>query len=372
MVSNPNNSHPKNNNSSQRIVVAFPEPLLASNLRIRFRSMHRNRGKRLQVNHNALSTLIEKSPNNLTWSYYAPPGTATENGNTIWTAPNALSAICGTVVGNGNESFCSGGDFANHVMLAPRVNGNNYDYAPILSDIASCSLLANVTWVTPDGAWSDHPGTDQGRSDGGPSWVAQIVDAVGAHSGTSDCTNGSANWENTVILITWDDWGGFYDHILPYNCPASTGCTGYTNSNGNGQYYVYGFRVPLLVVSAYTSKGYISGNPNNHQGDYPPYIHDFGSILGFVETVFNLPFGGIGPSGFPFADYFAPDGPKNPNCSGCSPLADFFNFNKGPNGFTSINTSKYPARCFHTPTGSGCFPNWTPSDPDNDGIDRQD
>ena len=86
----------------------------------------------------------------------------------------------------------------------------------------------------------------------GPSWVASIVNAIGQ----------SQYWDNTVILITWDDWGGWYDHVAPniYNS------------------YEYGFRVPLIVVSPFARQGYVSH-----------VTHDFGSILHFIEEVYNLP-----------------------------------------------------------------------------------
>jgi phospholipase C len=72
----------------------------------------------------------------------------------------------------------------------------------------------------------------------------------------------SPYWPNTVILVTWDDWGGWYDHVAP------------TIINS----YEYGFRVPLIIISAYAKRGYVS---HVH--------HDFGSILKFVEEVFRLP-----------------------------------------------------------------------------------
>jgi hypothetical protein len=82
-----------------------------------------------------------------------------------------------------------------------------------------------------------------------------------------------------------------------------------------------GFRVPLVVVSAYNYRpqgkaGYISGvcvAPGNCPNEKPPYIHDFGSILNFIEYAFGTsgnPLGGTGgisPS-YPYADHFAPDG----------------------------------------------------------------
>jgi Phosphoesterase family len=259
---------------------------------------------------------------------------------------------------------------------------------------STCSALPAVSWVIPDGSWSDHPGplilnNNQKvyPSVGGPSWVAAIVNAIGVQSvgGTTDC----GYWNNTTILITWDDWGGWYDHIAPYLPPNSSypqvGYPGVTDNNGD--WYVYGFRVPLLVVSTYATPGYISGNLNNGQGKTknPPYIHDFGSILGYVEWAFGLPpypatsqntcgiadATGLGCN-YPYADYFAPDGKFEcpPSACGSSPypLEDFFSATS--HAFTAITGAQYPSSCFTTDVNS-CFP-YYPADPDDDGIDLQD
>jgi phospholipase C len=66
-----------------------------------------------------------------------------------------------------------------------------------------------------------------------------------------------------------DDWVGWYDHVVPNVIDDGV-------SWGSG--YVYGFRVPLIVVSPYAKAAYISHN-----------THDFGSILKFVEATFGLP-----------------------------------------------------------------------------------
>jgi len=92
--------------------------------------------------------------------------------------------------------------------------------------------------------------------------VAAIVNAIG-NSSSSD--GGAEYWKDTAILVTWDDWGGWYDHEPP------------TQLNYPEGGYQYGFRVPLIVVSAYTPKHYI----NNMQ-------HDFGSILRFIESNFGI------------------------------------------------------------------------------------
>ena len=104
----------------------------------------------------------------------------------------------------------------------------------VLADISNCNLRS-VSWVIPGGQNSDHAGDP--NNTGGPAWVAAIVNAIGNHP---SCPNGEVYWHNTAILITWDDWGGWYDHEPPTILPLPQGD------------YQYGFRVPLIVVSAYT------------------------------------------------------------------------------------------------------------------------
>jgi phospholipase C len=156
----------------------------------------------------------------VTWRYYAP------SAGSIWTGPNAIQHIR------------SGPDWAN--VIIPQTQ--------VLTDILN-GQLAQVTWVIPDGADSDHAASNKGT---GPSWVASIVNAIGT----------SQYWSDTAIIITWDDWGGWYDHVAPSIYDS----------------YEYGFRVPLIIVSPYTKQGYVSH-----------VTHDFGSILKFIEEIFKLP-----------------------------------------------------------------------------------
>lgn len=219
--------------------------------------------------HPTLTDLLEANGN--TWRYYAASGYPGHQGFAIWVAPEAIQHICGPLV----SGKCAGADFTNNVILNP---------AQVLTDIAN-NQLANVTWINPTGQASDHAGTTDGS---GPSWVTSIVNAIG----------NSPYWANTAIFITWDDWGGWYDHVPPpqvlVNC-AQWGCG-----------YIYGFRVPLIVVSPYAKAQYIS-----HQQ------HDFGSILKFIETTFNLPSLG-------YADATADD------------FSDSFNFYQTPLPFSTI------------------------------------
>ena len=164
--------------------------------------------------------------------------------------------------------------------------------------------------------------------------------------------------------MTWDDWGGFYDHILPYRCgPCPNGsCQGYPDFSG--QYYVYGFRVPLLVVSAYnvhgtgSFKGYISGTPSQG-GEVKPYIHDFGSILNFIEYIFGSGGASLGEIDYRYpshyADYWAPDS-KYQDTNRLYSLSDFFDFSQNPTQPVWITPINCPISCFLNFTGPPSLP----------------
>ena len=225
----------------------------------------------------------------ISWRYYTP------SVGSIWTGPNAIQHICKPKMHHG-RLVCTGTAWSN--VIIPQTQ--------VLTDIANHNLAA-VSWVIPGGQASDHPSINQGT---GPSWVASIVNAIG----------NSSYWANTAIIITWDDWGGWYDHLPPpqvrVDC-SQWGCG-----------YVYGFRVPLIVISPYAKPGYISH-----------LQHDFGSILKLIEENYRL--GSLG-----YADALADD------------LSDFFNFNQPPRSFHPIAA----------PLGPDHFLNDTapPTDPDDD------
>jgi phospholipase C len=187
--------------------------------------------------HPTLTDLFDTA--GITWRYYAP------SAGSIWTAPDAIEHICQQQTINGTLT-CTGPDWTNNVIIPEWM---------VLEDISNGNL-PQVSWIIPDGAASDHAESNNGS---GPSWVASIVNAIG----------NSQYWANTAIIITWDDWGGWYDHVAPKVVDDGV-------SWGSG--YVYGFRVPLVVVSPYAKAATIDHT-----------THDFGSVLKFVETTFNLP-----------------------------------------------------------------------------------
>ncbi len=218
--------------------------------------------------HETLTDVLDAAA--VSWRYYTPP--PKYGSGWLWDAPLAIAHMC---VSSGYGGTCTGSDFTKkEVYFGP---------AQILTDIQDGQLRA-VSWVIPNSKESDHPQTNDGS---GPSWVASVVDAIGE----------SSYWDSTAIFITWDDWGGWYDHVAP---PIDS----------TYGYYEYGFRVPLLVVSPYTPKGYVSNT-----------TLDFGSILKFAETVFGL--GTIPPGTFADARANLP--------------SDFFDFSQSPRPFVAIS-----------------------------------
>jgi phospholipase C len=208
----------------------------------------------------------------VTWRYYAPFLTQ------AWSAFDAISHI----------RYSS--DWNNKV-ISPSTR--------MFADI-NAGNLPQVSWIVPDYVDSDHAGRTAGPT--GPDWVATIVNAVGE----------SKYWDSTVILISWDDWGGWYDHVPPPQI----------------DYMGLGFRVPLIVVSPWARHGYVSHSP-----------HETGSFLKLTEEVFNLPSLGT-------RDLVSDD------------LYDCFDFTQTPQPFSPVSSV----------LGENYFTNRTPSKvvPDDD------
>jgi phospholipase C len=105
----------------------------------------------------------------------------------------------------------------------------NVKFHPSYFDAAKNGTLPSVSWVIPGTGYSEHPG--HGTITAGQAFVTKVINA--AMQGP--------DWNSTAIFLTWDDPGGFYDHVPPVK----------VDQNG------YGMRVPALVISPYAKKGYI-------------------------------------------------------------------------------------------------------------------
>jgi phospholipase C len=109
---------------------------------------------------------------------------------------------------------------------------------------ARAGLLPSVAWVIPSARVSEHP---PGRVSAGQAFVTSVINAVMR----------SRDWRHSAIFVSWDDWGGFYDHVPP---PA-------VDRNG------YGIRVPGLVISPYARRGHIDHQTLSHDA-YVKFIED--------------------------------------------------------------------------------------------------
>jgi phospholipase C len=168
-------------------------------------------------------TLDEKG---VSWKYYAPTF-KDHGGGWLWTAFDAIHAV----------------------RYGPEWQTNMSTPETTFLRDAQNGTLPAVSWVIPDYKNSDHP---LSNSNTGPAWVASVVNSIGENPNL---------WKNTAIIITWDDWGGFFDHVKPDQIDVQG----------------LGFRVPMIVVSPYARPAYIS---HTH--------YEFGSILKFVESVYGL------------------------------------------------------------------------------------
>jgi phospholipase C len=109
---------------------------------------------------------------------------------------------------------------------------------------AKRGTLPAVSWVVPSSEVSEHPPSPVSF---GQSYVTSLVNAVMQ----------GPDWDSTAIFLAWDDWGGFYDHVVP---PT-------VDQNG------YGLRVPGIVISAYAKQGYVDHQTLSFDA-YDKFIED--------------------------------------------------------------------------------------------------
>ena len=117
----------------------------------------------------------------------------------------------------------------------------------VIQDIRE-GRLPPVTWITPRFELSEHPEYDFCH---GENWSTKVINAIMR----------SDMWESTAIFLTWDDYGGFYDHVPP---PQVDG-------------FGFGIRVPMMVISPYAKEGKVSSE-----------LGEFSSVLRFIEDNWGL------------------------------------------------------------------------------------
>ena len=121
-----------------------------------------------------------------------------------------------------------------------------------LGDLTNGRLPA-VSWLIPPNELNDHPklntpfGICQGEN-----WSVEVLNAI----------QESEYWDNTAVILTWDDFGGFYDHVPPPHVDL----------------YGMGPRVPAIIISPWAKPGYIDSR-----------VYEFSSVLKLIERIFGLP-----------------------------------------------------------------------------------
>ncbi|HEV2176294.1 MAG TPA: choice-of-anchor D domain-containing protein [Terriglobia bacterium] len=216
----------------------------------------------------------------ISWKYYAP-----------------LSDLPGYVY----STF----DSINHIRNNSTLwNSNVVDYKTFVTDAQSGNLPA-VSWLVSNDDESDHP---PGSACYGENFTVDQLNAIAAGP--------ASQWDSTAIVLTWDDWGGLYDHLPPPTVDE----------------FGLGIRVPLIIISPYAKKGYISHT-----------TYELSSFLKLVEERYGLP-------ALTSRDASAND------------MLDSFNFNQSPQPLitptarhcnpASTTNLTFPPQQLNTPSGS--------------------
>jgi phospholipase C len=182
-----------------------------------------------------VSYLLHRS--GVSWRYYVEEGTEPDCETGAMTCAPIPQVITDPSIWNPLPAF---GDVRRDGQL-----GNVVATSQLFADAAAGHLPA-VSWVTPSGDDSEHPPANIAA---GQEHVTNVINAIMK----------SPDWDSTAIFLTWDDWGGFYDHVAPPTVDAQG----------------YGLRVPALVISPYAKRGYI---------DHTTYSFD--AYLKFIEDDF--------------------------------------------------------------------------------------
>ncbi|MDP9327686.1 MAG: hypothetical protein M3P10_05725, partial [Actinomycetota bacterium] len=134
----------------------------------------------------------------------------------------------------------------------------HWAFGPMMNDVktderflrdAKAGELPAVSWLVPDTRDSEHPPASVCA---GENWTVQVMNAL----------QRSPDWKHTAVVISWDDFGGFYDHVPPPHVDE----------------YGMGPRAPMLLISPWARRGYVAHD-----------TLEFASVLKMIETIWGLP-----------------------------------------------------------------------------------
>ncbi len=249
--------------------------------------------------------------------YYSVADTFTLCGNYFCsvlgpTVPNRLSLVSGTAGGNTTDTHNLGlglgstGSLEHFNGLTLFKKWQNDQRLTFTEDDYNADLqagtLPQVSFLITEELISEHPPTDIQM---GQQKMSELINALMS----------SSSWKSSAFFLTYDEGGGFFDHVAPPQLDA----------------YGLGMRVPMLVISPYAKRGYVSGQ-----------LYEHSSILKFIERRFELPslasinhqFDTSTPGTNNDAANGNSTGPAEPPRDGLSQIGDFyevFDFTQNPN-----------------------------------------
>jgi phospholipase C len=160
---------------------------------------------------------------NVSWAYYVQQGVQPDCDDN----PDETAAGCAPVAqGAGTPSIWNPLPSFTDVKTDGQLG--NIQNLTSFYPAAEKGTLPAVTWIAPAQPDSDHPPANLAT---GQAYVTNLINTIMK----------GPDWDSTAIVLAWDDWGGFYDHVIPPD----------VDSDG------YGLRVPSLVISSYARRGYI-------------------------------------------------------------------------------------------------------------------
>ncbi len=179
-----------------------------------------------------VADLFMNNTHNITWKYY----------DHLVRAGNYKAAVSSGRAFEFWNPFSAKGS-----TYTPAYSSHFANRAQIFTDLKNGNF-PQVSWVMPSFPISEHP---PANITSGMNWVKHVINAI----------MNSPYWNSTAIILTWDDYGGFYDHVAPPQIDK----------------YGLGFRMPTIIISPYSKPGYI---------DHTQY--QFESMLKFIEWRFSL------------------------------------------------------------------------------------